>query len=681
MTNQLQWEFTMRPGVHFRHSTLANETVVIDYVAPQQVAVRELLSGDLHQIPRDVFLQLFSKGEIYPLAPEEAHRSVIAKRPPGAKDELPAVSGLIADKSKAEQEQGFKKLAYREDLLKEFDNLRPTEAIENAIEEIRIRRGDARAPSKWTIYRCDLAIKEAGGNVAVAFPNYADRGGPGKRRMDAITWDALSETLQKVRSSKGRILFSDVYDEVELKLIARVDDDAPKYRPAYSTVRRHTKAVVSALEMTKRNKGDKQAAREFDEWSRRNRAIAPLQRYECDDKNTGVFGVCERSGLPLGKIWLTVVLDQYSRMPVGHVVSGRAPNQWTALNALINAIMPKDMSSPLMCRVKSEVPYCGLPSRVIFDNALQNHARVIDAALVELCGIGTAYAKPYSPRHKPNIENYNGRAVKEFLADLPGFVGPKLSLDFRKEAKEKATATVEEFAKLYFAWVYNVYANKPGVDGYTPLQLWSEGMIGRQPRFPGDVFRMRLAAMPIKTRKLRPEHIVFHGLIYQHPGLQQMIKQGWLGHDIFLKYDPNDLGCIWFKDPLGKDVQWYRADSVNPEYTSGLTMYQHRAVRILAYRNKVNNPSRKQYVQFKAELKKEVMKLRWSPKMVERVEAQILTFDESSHPIMLSNPVQMGELEAVLHDRELEVAPEMDEHDLELALDLDEHMWSLDENV
>lgn len=679
MNNPIQWAFTLESGVHFRHITLANEVVVVEYVAPMSISVREVIDGALHQIPRDVFLKLYERGEIYPLAKNEAIQSLSLKRPPGAKDEVMPISSLIIDKSESEKSHGLRKLAYREELRAVFSNLRPTLEIEKFIENIRLQKGDMKAPSAWTIYRCDLAIQESGGNVSAAFPDYSKRGGPGKRRINPVAWNALTETLQAVRVSNGRILYSNVYEEVEHKLIAAYDNDAPLYQPSYSTVARHTKAVVNELEMAQRNRGLKQAAREFGNWAPRMRAVAPLQRYECDDKNTGVFAVCSHTSLPIGKIWVTVVLDQFSRMPVGHVIAGRAPNQWTALNALINAIMPKDPKSQSMRLVKSEVPYCGLPARVIFDNAMQNHSRLIDTAIVEFCGVGTSYAKPYSPHHKANIENYNGRMVKEFLADLPGFTGPKLSRDFLKDAKKDAVVTLEVFEELYLTWVYDVYANKPGVDGRTPLQLWSEGMIGRKPRFPGDVFRMRLAAMPIVTRKLRPEQINFYGIIYQHSRLQEMIKTVGLGKDVVIKYDPSDLGCVWFKEPF--DGQWYMANSTNPEYTKLLTMYQHRSIRRLAFHNKIKNPSRKQYLECKLTMQKLVRELRFSKKMVERAETQLLTFAESSQSTSNSNLVEMGELEAKLHDIEMDVQEEMRRFEAEMEQDLGEHMWSLDSNV
>ncbi|WP_343583409.1 Mu transposase C-terminal domain-containing protein [Herbaspirillum sp.] len=681
MITQPPQSFSLQPGLHFRHSTLANETVIVEHVSPVLVVVKELTNGSTHQIPAGDFHRLFSKGEIYPLCVEDANRSVAQKRPPGAKDQIAPISGLIEDKSEAEKKQGFKKLAYREELLRTFKNLRPTEKIEEQIEVIRKMRGDKKAPSAWTIYRCDLAISEAGGNVGVAFPNYADRGGPGQFRMEVITLNALKGTLQEVRKSNGRILYSDIYDEVERKLIIGYDNEAPMLQPSYSTVRRHTDAVISSIEKEKRNKGDKQAKRKYAEWSRRARAIAPLQRFECDDKNTGVFGVCGRTGLPTGRIWISVVLDQYSRMPMGHVVSGRAPNLWTALGALINAIMPKDMSLPAMKNVKSEVPFCGLPARVIFDNALQNHAQGIDAAIVTFSNIGTSYAEPYSPRQKSGIEGYFCRTVKEFLADLPGFVGPKLSRDFIQNAYDGATVTTEDYEQAYSMWVYDEYANKPGGDGYSPMQLWSEGMLGRQPRFPSDVNRMRLAAMPIVMRKLRPEGIRFHDLVYWHDGLSDMIKHGWIGKDVIFKYDPNDLRRVWFRDPLGKSVQWYPADSDTLEYTAGLTMYQHRAVKRIAWHNKIKNPSRKQYVQCKAALREWVRKLRWSKKMQDRSEAQILTIKESTPPLTTIQTVQMGELEATLNDLKKDVAPEMALYEQQRHQDLGEHMWSFDEDV
>lgn len=680
MTGLRANEFELAAGVHFRHSRLANELIVVDEVRSGKVVVRELSDGSVHSIPAADFLRLYSKGTILPIPAEEATLRNSESRPPGATEKLPPISGLITDKSPAELAHGRKKLEYREKLLSEFSDLRPTAKIKQRIEEIRMERGDAKAPTAWTIYKCDLAITEAGGNVAVAYPNFRERGGGGKCRLDMRTKDALTGALVEVRKSKGRILYSRVYEDVERRLIGKYDDAAAELRPAYSTVRRHVDAVIDDYEMVRRNKGPKQAEREFAQWKRRPKAMAPLQRFECDDKNTGIFGVCAHSGLPTGRIWISVVLDQNTRMSMGHLVLGQTPNRWSALNTLIVAIMPKDMSLPSMKHVKSEVPYCGLPARAIFDNALQNHSQAIDGAIIEYGNIGTAYAKPYAPRQKSNVEGHFNWMVKDFLADLPGFVGPKLSRDFLKDARDRATATLEEYDQLYSKWVYDVYANHPGEDGLSPLQRWSVGMLNTRPRFPADVARMRVAAMPVEMRKLRPGGIEFHLLIYVHDRLDDLVTAGFLGMDVLLKYDPCDLGTLWFKDPLSKSDEWFPAESDNPEYTAGLTLYQHRTMKRIARRNKLYNPARKQWLNLKAELQEMVRKLRNSTSITERAKARTLTISDSSETQTVVETVKMGALEAALDDIREEVQDEMTEQDRMHHLELGEHMWTFSDD-
>jgi len=677
MTQERPNGFILAEGLHFRHRTLANETVVINHVSPQMIVVKELMDGSVHQLPRSDFLRLYSKGTIYPLTEIDAERSMSVKRPVGAEDPIPPVTGLVQDKSEAEQEQGRKILAYREILLAEFNSLRPTPRLNKRVKEIALERGDKKAIGPWTIYKYDVSIRAAGGDVAVAFPCYSNRGAPGQHRINEVAWNALKGTLEEVRKSKGRVLYSDVSDLVEEKIVAQKGNDAPKFMPVMSTIVRHTNMAMSSRERAVRNKGDKQAKREYREWLKRGRATAPLQRFECDDKNTGIFGVCAISGLPVGRIWQTVCLDEFSEMSMGHVVSGRAPNTWTAIGSLVNAILPKDRSLPALKDVKSEIPFSGLPLRAIFDNALQNHARAIDAAIVDMCGIGTIYAQPYTPTEKPNIENFNGRTVREFLADLPGFVGPKLSRDFLKDAYDRAVLSIQEYDRLYSIWVYDVYANKAGADGLTPMQRWSEGMLGRTPRYPIDVLKLRVAAMPIAMRKLRPEQILFHGLVYTHDGLKRLIEQGFLGKDVVLKYDPADLSKIWFKDPLCRDGEWYPAESNHLEYTFGLTMYQHRAVKRIAWHNKIKNPNRPQYLKYKNELRAWVLKMRYSTRMDERREAQILTLGDET--VVVEHTLQVGELEKTLDDLEKDVEADLVRYEKQLHQDLNEDMWKLEE--
>jgi len=67
----------------------------------------------------------------------------------------------------------------------------------------------------------------------------------------------------------------------------------------------------------------------------------PLERVELDHFLCDVHLVCGKTGVALGRPWLTLAVDHYSGMVVGYHLSFATPSAASVLAALRHAILPK----------------------------------------------------------------------------------------------------------------------------------------------------------------------------------------------------------------------------------------------------------------------------------------------------------------------------------------------------
>lgn len=68
----------------------------------------------------------------------------------------------------------------------------------------------------------------------------------------------------------------------------------------------------------------------------------PLERVEIDHFLADVHLLCGRTGERLGRPWLTLIVDVYSRAILGYHLTYLPPSAESVLAALRHAILPKD---------------------------------------------------------------------------------------------------------------------------------------------------------------------------------------------------------------------------------------------------------------------------------------------------------------------------------------------------
>lgn len=213
--------------------------------------------------------------------------------------------------------------------------------------------------------------------------------------------------------------------------------------------------------------------------------------------------------------------------------------------------MPSDPEALDFAQTESGCEFYGKPGVIVFDNALYNHANDIEIMAGSL-GFIPGWAKPYTPTEKAYQEGWHGRLKRDFLPNLAGFRGDKKSREGLQEGMASATMGLLEFRQALYKWIYDVYCNTPLADGVTARQKWHLGLRWGKPRIPLDVWGYKLAPCLHKTLKLRPEGVLFCGLIYSAPFLTALRKKHGHNVDTQFRYNPGNLGEIYVQDPLTK---------------------------------------------------------------------------------------------------------------------------------
>lgn len=182
--------------------------------------------------------------------------------------------------------------------------------------------------------------------------------------------------------------------------------------------------------------------------------------YEADHKELSIEVLPPRGVRPR-RPWVTVFVDQFSRLIVGWAISLR-PTQAEVLAALRMAVTADPVRGP----------FGGVPGLLRWDRGLEFAACSIEQATQAL-GCTSRRTAAYSPWEKGKIERLNRTIEQTLLQGLPGWTGgPR---DIRGSLVGEPPLTLERFVALFADWVveYNTRRPHDGLGGHTPLQAWT----------------------------------------------------------------------------------------------------------------------------------------------------------------------------------------------------------------
>jgi len=297
-----------------------------------------------------------------------------------------------------------------------------------------------------------------------------------------------------------------------------------------------------------------------------------LEQVQIDHTPVDLIVVDEINRKPLGRPWLSLVIDNASRMVCGFFLSMIPPSSIAVALALAHCVAPKDLW--LADRELSfEWPVSGLPDLVYMDNAKEFHAEALRSAAQEY-GIDLEFR----PRGLPHFGGHIERLIGTMMGAvhlIPGTTFSNVAERGDYSSVKNAVMTLPELERWFALQVHVYHSTIHSNLKMTPLTAWKQAVAAREAPIRqmsnADQHTFFLDLLPGERRRIRRDGIRLFNIHYWHNVLSPLA--GRLSTPSLVKYDPRDLSTIYYQDELGN--YWsipYRNLGAPP-----ISLWEHRA--------------------------------------------------------------------------------------------------------
>lgn len=379
----------------------------------------------------------------------------------------------------------------------------------------------------------------------------------------------LEEETEKIISEIINASYLTKQQRKPAKIIREVQKACAKLGvkpPHPNTIRNRIKAIDGYRE-TKARRGNK-AAREAYAPKKGSfpGADAPLSVVQVDHTPVDIILVDDIHREPIGRPWLTLLIDVFSRIVLGFYISFDPPGNLALGLCLSMAFLPKEK---WLAKHDIETPWpCwGIPRTIHADNAKEFRGNMLRKACKEY-GIDLEWRPVATPHYGAHVERLLG-TLNDEIHGAPGstFSNPKARGVYDSEGQ--AAMSLSEFERWFTILCVEIYhQRKHSALGVPPIVKWQEGILGTKSK-PGiglpprvtDELRLKLDLMPFEKRTVQPYGIVWDHIEYQHDVLRRWINANdsespGRKRKFLCRRDPRDVSVIWFYDP---EVEQYYA--------------------------------------------------------------------------------------------------------------------------
>lgn len=285
-----------------------------------------------------------------------------------------------------------------------------------------------------------------------------------------------------------------------------------------------------------------------------HRAIEPLQYVFLDHYLLDVFTVDDKTRQKRDRLWLTLLLDTYTRSVLGLALLYEDPGILSVQSALQHAIWPKaDVDGRAWCAY-------GVPVQLSLDNAWAHHSHSLESLARDPdLQIDLVYRPIYQGRYGALIERYFGNLAMRLQQRLKG--AGSLSVSQGKASGNAAAQACLLYRDLYNFIIEEVvtYQNSTHSElhGLTPNQKWQEeeiehGIVAPPPF--SDGMQRKFWREYIGVRPVTDKGICLFGMQYQSAQLRQLPRFSAVAHKqdtgktqrIFysIRFNPHDISRI-----------------------------------------------------------------------------------------------------------------------------------------
>ncbi len=392
-----------------------------------------------------------------------------------------------------------------------------------------------------TVYRLLRVWRRSGGCVPTLAPA-TPTGGDGKIRLDTAIETIIDDAVIGHYLQRRKPLMSAVVKEIRRR--CRLSGFKA---PVFNTV----KARIDRLRPDKvasKREGSKAAHRFKPAPGTTPPAQAPLDVIQMDHTKIDVIVVDAISRLPIGRPFLTVAIDEFSRCIVGICVTLEAPSATSVGLCLTHAVSEK---SPWLERMAADCtwPMRGKTKRIYVDNGADFHSEGLRRGC-EVHGIKLDYRPIARPHYGGIVERVIGTTMR-MIHEVPGTTFSNIQDRGNYDADAKAALTLAELEKWIALAICGPYHNEwhRTLQG-TPAGKWASGVeqFG-QPATTQNARAFLIDFLPVVQRRVQRCGFIVDRIAYYASALTPWIAARDKGTKFLIRVDPRDLSRIWVLDP------------------------------------------------------------------------------------------------------------------------------------
>ena len=405
-----------------------------------------------------------------------------------------------------------------------------------------------------TLYRMIKEFKQTG--KSTAFLQKKRPGGKGKGRIAPAVEEIIQTNLKEKYLTTQKPSLVTIYGEIkqDCKL-------AELKVPSFNTVKTRIAQIDEAV-AARRRLGTKAGDRFNASLGSIPDADWPLALAQMDHTILPVIIVDDVYRLPINRVWVTFIIDVFSRMILGMHLSLDAPSAMSAGLCMANALLRKDDLLETLEKPEFNAfwPSYGAMDVIHVDNAREFRGDMLKYATKEY-NIDLNLRPVKTPRYGAHIERLMG-TFSETLKKVPGttFSGPVEKGDYKSE--DCAILTIDELEKWLISEICKYHTNDHAGIGMCPLQKWEEGIIGTKvqrgrglPPLFLDERKLKIDFMPFQERCISGNGVIINEVEYfsdvLRPWINRKSKSNPKQNEKYrFRFDPRDISFIYFYDEV-----------------------------------------------------------------------------------------------------------------------------------
>lgn len=347
--------------------------------------------------------------------------------------------------------------------------------------------------------------------------------------------------------------------------------------PSQNTIRRRI-SKLSEEEYLKGRGQRKTARQKFEQKSGHfPDADFPLAAVQIDHTPMDVIIVDDKYRHPIGRPFLTMAIDVYSRMIMGYYISLDAPSVTSVAMCLSRSILAKDELLLDFELQDAKWNAFGFPKKIHVDNGSDFRANSLKKSCL-MHGIDIEFRPVRVPEYGGHIERLLGTVMSR-VHELPGTTFSNITERAEYDSEKHAALTLNELEKWLLIFITKVYHEKiHSTIDRTPKEQWKIGIYGNGfeegvglPAMASDKQTVILDFMPSFERTIQRNGVTIEGVTYYDPELNTFINlidpnNKSKKQKFTFRRDPRDISNIWFFHPIRN--QYYNIPVANQSFPS-----------------------------------------------------------------------------------------------------------------